>query len=823
MPTLVDILKYQLVLDDSQFKATAAQADAQANQLAGSIGGKLTTAVGLLAGAFTALKIGDFLKDATLTAARTEVLGTVLNVVGTNAGKSKGQIALLEEEVKALGVTTQASRESIIKFIQSGLPLEKLTKLARTAQDSAIIAETNTAEALDRLVRGIQTQQIELLRSAGVFVSIEQELNKFAKTAGRTVETLTPLEKQTIILNAVLEQGAKLTGNYTSAMEDAGKKLTSLPRFFEETSNAIGVFFIPTLNEIVDLIADVNIGITGLLTNDAIQKARDVIKSGGDFATRQKTINDLLAEQSRLQNQIAQNEFLIGEASSARALIATSGLSKLIGLGLEGGTEKLKRDLEDIKRIIEAISEIDKPFDLGSIQRDLALKKREADSLAAARKIEDREKRHAEKIAELAKTPTIGGDIAEGIDKQWEIAKAQILAEPIEVEVDFKFPTAQQQQIQEQIEKIWKSHAPAPSSEPMFDILGIQDLIKQQRDAADQLRLEYAQAFYDVKNIGSQAFSDMFGESNRLFDSIAGGLTSFFSGDAAGFASSLTSLVSSIGELFGVVQSSNDKLVNSQTDLIKAIRDWIGGARGLTEGEIEQQIKSLEELRRRIIANPDIDRKWIQEQANALGVPINLFGDIVGQLSQRIDDLNGISDRFAAGLTANTAGAREDIVGRATTAREAFDWIDFFTREFDLSLEEQQKLWEEVLDRFKGLKELSQNDIEFIRGRIDSIEGATGPTQTERSIARVSERQADSLISGLATLDNHLREGFQAVVDALTGFAANALDHLGNATIGTQINIASVSLEGADAAAVETILVKNMSNANRAAGNTRLA
>lgn len=831
MPTLVDILKYQLVLDDSQFKATAAQADAQVNQLAGSIGGKLTGAVGLLTLALTTLKIGDFVKDATLAAARTEVLGTVLDVVGANAGKSKGQIALLEEEVKALGVTTQASRESIIKFIQSGLPLEKLTKLARTAQDSAIIAETNTAEALDRLVRGIQTQQIELLRSAGVFVSIEQELNKFAKTAGRTVETLTPLEKQTIILNAVLEQGAKLTGNYTSAMEDAGKKLTSLPRFFEETSNAIGVFFIPVLNEVVDLLADVNVGITGLLTNDALQKARDVIKSGGDFATRQQTINDLLAEQARIQNQIAQNEFLIGEASSARALIATTGLSKLIGLGLEGGTEKLKRDLEDIKRIIEAISEIDKPFDIGAIQRDLATKKREADSLASARKTEEREKRHAEKIAELAKTPTIGGDLAEGFDKQLDKVEKRLAAGmTLVANLDVSIDELDKQRVQQQINEIFQSNAPSQGA--AFDILGIQDLIEQNNQAAQQMQADLEDAFYNVGAVAGAVFRGIGGQAGQVADSLFNAIANFSTGNLAG---GFASVIDSIFSVFG---GGSDKIVASQRDLINAIEDWKQTVIDLSDIDRAAQERAVQ-LAQAAIAGGEragtpaaLTEQVVRQILEGAGInapadaTLNQLKEILAALESTLADT---SKSFESIIAAQTQAQRRGLVTGTTGADEALRIINTLTDIFDLNLQDQQQLLQDAFDDLIARGLLSDRDKTEFFSRLEDIGDrlsdatSTEPTQTERSIARVSERQADSLISGLATLDIHLREGFQAVVDALTGFAANALDHLGNATIGTQINIASVSLEGADAVAVETILTKNMDKANRAAGNTRLS
>ncbi|GAG49963.1 unnamed protein product, partial [marine sediment metagenome] len=41
-------------------------------------------------------------------------------------------------------------------------------------------------------------------------------------------------------------------GIYTDAMEKAGKKFTSIPRYAEEAANAIGTIFLPTFGQMVD-------------------------------------------------------------------------------------------------------------------------------------------------------------------------------------------------------------------------------------------------------------------------------------------------------------------------------------------------------------------------------------------------------------------------------------------------------------------------------------------------------------------------------------------------------------------------------------------
>lgn len=854
MPTLVDILKYTLVLDDSQFKATAAQADAQVNQLAGSIGGKLTTAVGLLAGAFTALKIGDFLKDATLTAARTEVLGTALSVVGKNAGVSQGELALLEEQVKALGITTQEARTSIIRFIQSGLPLSKIAELARLAQDSAVTAGINSSEAFERLTRGIQTGQIELLRTAGVFVSIESELNKFAKSTGKAREGLSDIERQTVILNAVLAQGSKLAGNYEAAMGDVGKQLTSLPRFIEELKNAIGDRLLPVLETSVIGLTDFLKASRELLTDDLILKAERFFKAGSEEAERLRLTNELTEKKIELEQKL---RGLLLEASlqdAANTKSFASGMQAILDIFTGKGSDDIatggaigkgllaiqsydisrtSKQLEDIERQLEGVREKAKDTFIGPIDQRAQIAAVQADAEAdrIAKKAEERAKRTAERIAELAKTPTIGGDIAEGFDKQLDKVEKRLAAGmTLVANLTVDIPKLEIQQAQQQINEIFKSNAPDQGA--MFDILGIQDLVEQNNQAAEQMQSDLVDAFYEVGSVAGAVFRGIGGQAGQVADSLFNAVANFSTGNLAG---GFAGVIDSIFSVFG---GGSDKIVASQRDLINAIEDWKQTVIDLSDLERAAQEQAVQAAQAAIAAGeragqPAIfTEQTVRKLLESAGInapadaTLNQLKEILDALESTLADT---SKSFESVIAAQTQAQRQALVRGTTGADEALRIIGLLTDIFDLNLQDQQQLLQDAFDDLIARGLLSDRDkSEFfsrIEGIADNIADATStePTQTERSIARVSERQADSLISGIATMDLHLREGFQAVVDALTGFAANALDHLGNATIGTQINIGSVSLEGADAAAVETIIVKNLNNANRAAGNARLS
>ena len=204
----------------------------------------------VLGAAFTAMAAagGAFIKSAAMTAARTQVLGTSLRVVAEQAGFSEGQIAKLEAEIKDLGITTQNTRQGLIRLIQSQVDLSKSTQLARTAQDLAVIAGENSSVTYDRLVRAIATMNPRLLRMTGIVANLNDVFGEHASK-------LDPVTKKQMLMDFILKEGEKVAGVYAMAMGDVGKAITSLPRYFEELRNAIGKHFLPILKVGVDLLS----------------------------------------------------------------------------------------------------------------------------------------------------------------------------------------------------------------------------------------------------------------------------------------------------------------------------------------------------------------------------------------------------------------------------------------------------------------------------------------------------------------------------------------------------------------------------------------
>jgi len=244
---VVDYLKYIIGLDTGPLASDARGAENIVGSMTSKITGlmtKMATAIGV---GFGAYKLVDFIKGATLTTARLEEMDIVLKTVGESAGYSLGYLKQEEERIKGLGITTQASRELLIRFMQSELDVADAAKIARAAQDFAVIGMMDSSQAAEQLTFAIAAQEPRILRQFGIVTDLSEVFGKYAKSLGKSAEALTEHEKRTALFNVIMENAARVTGTYEAAMTTAGKQLRSLPRYFEEASAKIGQYFMPVL------------------------------------------------------------------------------------------------------------------------------------------------------------------------------------------------------------------------------------------------------------------------------------------------------------------------------------------------------------------------------------------------------------------------------------------------------------------------------------------------------------------------------------------------------------------------------------------------
>jgi len=198
----------------------------------------------------------DYIKGAAMLSARIETLGVALEVAGAHAGYTREEIQQFEEDVKGMGITTSKALIALQQMAQADLDLSRAADLARLSQDAAVAAGIDSSEAFNRILYAITSLQPEILRNMNLIINMQSAMEKYAKQTNKTVSQLTAADRQQAMLNATMRAGEDIAGTYEAAIETIGKKITSLPRYFEEVQLAIGNAFKPALSAGVDILTE---------------------------------------------------------------------------------------------------------------------------------------------------------------------------------------------------------------------------------------------------------------------------------------------------------------------------------------------------------------------------------------------------------------------------------------------------------------------------------------------------------------------------------------------------------------------------------------
>lgn len=333
--------------------------DRESRRLGGSLD-DLRGTVAKLAAAWSAYEIAQGVIGTAKAAARYETLAVVLENVGKNYGYSREELAAYTRALQDGGIAMIESRGVLLSMLQAEMDLTKARELARAAQDAAVIGNINSSQAFEQMVYGIQSAQVEVLRTIGLNVNFEQSYKKAAQAVGKTTTSLTEHEKVQIRTNAVLDAAAGIAGSYESAMTTAGKKMSSFTRYVDNYEVAMGKAFQPATIAAVDKATDAMKRLTEEISQPENQErlaelAATAVETAEHLAKVAAVSADFLGHVADGWNQlptIVQEVGLIGAVvGGAKARVAIGLMATAIGLGqkLHSLTGKTDVNLDDVQ------------------------------------------------------------------------------------------------------------------------------------------------------------------------------------------------------------------------------------------------------------------------------------------------------------------------------------------------------------------------------------------------------------------------------------------------------------------------------------------
>lgn len=333
---MVDVARLRIEADSRQVKTASGDLDrlsTSARKAANSSDVLNRTTISLshvyreLAAVMGTLKFLDTIRQTIELNQRYKELGIAMEVVGRNVGISSQQLNTATAALEKMGISMIEARQTVTRLAASHIDLANAEKLADLARNAAIVGQINTSQALDRIVHGIRSAEVEVLKTIGITVQFDQAYKQLAAQLDKTTKELTQQEKQQARVNVVLDQAPALVGLYEAAMNNAGKQFRSTERLAENLKIKIGELFDET-------------------TSLAVRSYTNLLKDLDD------TFTDL-TDSGELQNwsdNIADTFAFLGDAARA-ALSPVIILLRTVDAAIDRGKALLSGDFEKSRQI----------------------------------------------------------------------------------------------------------------------------------------------------------------------------------------------------------------------------------------------------------------------------------------------------------------------------------------------------------------------------------------------------------------------------------------------------------------------------------------
>jgi hypothetical protein len=173
-------------------------------------------------------------------AAHTDKMGMSMVALAKAHGVAEEAAKKSVEAVKKVGFSTEDAIHAVDRLMIADMNLSKAEGLAKVAKDAAAIENITPGEALEKLLMSIESGASRGLRTMGIFVDLNKEVDRQEKLTGKTLDEN---EVRQLRYNAVMREAAKIQGAAAAASGSAEAQNKALAREVNELREAIGEKF----------------------------------------------------------------------------------------------------------------------------------------------------------------------------------------------------------------------------------------------------------------------------------------------------------------------------------------------------------------------------------------------------------------------------------------------------------------------------------------------------------------------------------------------------------------------------------------------------
>ena len=151
--------------------------------------------------------------------AQIDTLTQSMEVLSTTGGTYIKSLAKNMQEASGFAIDLAQSFRQVSLAASAGLNTSEIEGLTKVAKGAAISLGRNLPDAMDRIFRGAIKLEPEILDEIGLFIRVDEASQKYALSLGKSVSSITQVEKRQAFLNEILDQGGKKFKEYAEEIK----------------------------------------------------------------------------------------------------------------------------------------------------------------------------------------------------------------------------------------------------------------------------------------------------------------------------------------------------------------------------------------------------------------------------------------------------------------------------------------------------------------------------------------------------------------------------------------------------------------------------